>query len=76
MADEGGFFVWTTAGLVLSLFVCYFACGHYTGGHLNPMISLACALGGICEMWRGLLYIPFQFAGFISGAYAWKMMYG
>lgn len=47
-----------------------------SGAHLNPMVSLVDAWFGSSSWFRATCYIPFQFAGCISGTILANLMFG
>ncbi|KAF2103606.1 aquaporin-like protein [Rhizodiscina lignyota] len=62
--------------LVLSIALLVYATAPQSGGHLNPMISLATFLTQLSTFARALLYIIFQVIGATIGAFLIRASYG
>jgi len=51
-----------------AILLLVFATGHISGGHINPVVTLAMIVTGNIRLTKGLLYILCQFVGGIAGA--------
>lgn len=51
----------------MSIMVLVYALGQYSGGHLNPAVTIGLATFGHISVVQGLLYIVFQCAGAAAG---------
>jgi arsenate reductase (thioredoxin) len=58
------------------LFVIINIFGPVSGAHLNPLVSLVDAWFGTSTWRRAMSYVPFQFAGCISGTILANLMFG
>ena len=61
-------------GLVLAAMI--YACGHLSGGHFNPAVTLAVWMRGKCETKDVVPYILFQVVGAVLAAVAVSWMRG
>jgi aquaporin NIP len=60
----------------LALIGIIIAFGRKSGGHFNPVVTLACVLRGHCSIIRAVLYWAFQFGGGCAGAAILKAIFG
>lgn len=63
-------------GIGLALAVMVYACGHISGSHFNPAVTIAVWLRGKCDTKDVLPYILFQLVGAVLGAVAVCWMRG
>lgn len=52
----------------LSITVLAFTIGHYSGGHINPIVTIAMVIWNEINLVEGLLYIVAQLVGAMTGA--------
>jgi glycerol uptake facilitator-like aquaporin len=57
-------------GLLLTLIV--YATVAPSGGHINPLITIATLVTGLTSPMRALVYIPFQFMGSAAGSFFFR----
>jgi glycerol uptake facilitator protein len=72
--NNAGWMVITT-GWGLAVFVGVTVAGPYSGGHLNPAVTLALAIGGKFEWSKVLPYCGVQLAGAMIGAFLTWVVY-
>lgn len=74
---SGGDYVATGLGFGAAVLVMVYAVGRVSGGHFNPAVSLAAAIGGRLSWSRCGLYWLVQVAGaLLAGATLWALMRG
>jgi glycerol uptake facilitator-like aquaporin len=58
------------------LFVIINIVAPVSGAHFNPVVSMVDAWIGTCSWFRAFIYLPFQFAGCITGTIVANLMFG
>jgi glycerol uptake facilitator-like aquaporin len=62
--------------LVLSIGLLVYVTAPVSGGHINPLISMATFLTRLSSFPRTMLYIIFQLIGATTGAFLIRVIYG
>jgi len=62
--------------LVLSIGLLVYVTAPISGGHMNPLISIAAFLAGLSSFPRVVVYVTFQLLGATIGAFLVRAIYG
>jgi glycerol uptake facilitator-like aquaporin len=62
--------------IVLSIGLLVYVTAPISGGHINPMISIATFLARLSSFPRAMIYVIFQLLGATIGAFLIRAIYG
>lgn len=66
--NEDGWILQVALSFGLAITALAYAIGHYSGGHINPAVTLGLVIAGNCSIMQGLWNVAAQLVGSVFGA--------